>query len=203
MQPAEKNEDSATQSGRRGDNDDEVISTTVFVQNTQLMVKRQCQRTTRSIRWSKYSIVRLETQFIDTDELKFFHTVFIMSADKPARRARKRNDTQSGGEFRNDAVRERRYLEGTSESRRETQDTWAGAVENVEVAEIECVETMMSAELTEKSELLNLRHRIQFIHVDPEHVAECKPHSQSRLMRISRSGIEGHKEQAATREHRY
>ena len=31
-----------------------------------------------------------------------------------------------------------------------TQDTWAGAVENVEVAEIECVETMMSAELTEK-----------------------------------------------------
>ena len=36
-----------------------------------------------------------------------------------------------------------------------TQDTWVGAVENVEVAEIECVETMMSAELTEESELLN------------------------------------------------
>ena len=31
MQPAEKNEDSATQSGRRGDNDDEVISTTSSV----------------------------------------------------------------------------------------------------------------------------------------------------------------------------
>ena len=55
-----------------------------------------------------------------------------------------------------------------------TQDTWVGAVENVEVADIECVETMMSAELTEKSELLNLRHRIQFMQVDPEHVDECK-----------------------------
>ena len=31
MQPAEKNEDSATQLGRRGDNDDEVISTTSSV----------------------------------------------------------------------------------------------------------------------------------------------------------------------------
>ena len=31
MQPAEKNEDSATQSGKRGDNDDEVISTTSSV----------------------------------------------------------------------------------------------------------------------------------------------------------------------------
>ena len=31
MQAAEKNEDSATQSGRRGDNDDEVISTTSSV----------------------------------------------------------------------------------------------------------------------------------------------------------------------------
>ena len=60
-----------------------------------------------------------------------------------------------------------------------TQDTWVGAVENVEVAEIECVETMMSAELTEKSELLNLRHRIQFMQVDPEHVDECNPHSQN------------------------
>ena len=84
-----------------------------------------------------------------------------------------------------------------------TQDTLVGAVENVEVAEIERVETMMSAELTEKSELLNLRHRIQFMQVDPEHVDECKPHSQPRLMRISRRRIEGHKEQAATREHRY
>ena len=41
-----------------------------------------------------------------------------------------------------------------------TQDTWVGAVENAEVAEIECAETMMPAELTEKSELLNLRHRL-------------------------------------------
>ena len=31
MQPAEKNEDSATQSGRRGEKDDEVISTTISV----------------------------------------------------------------------------------------------------------------------------------------------------------------------------
>ena len=28
-----------------------------------------------------------------------------------------------------------------------TRDTWVGAIENVEVAEIECVETMVSAEL--------------------------------------------------------
>ena len=83
-----------------------------------------------------------------------------------------------------------------------TQDTWVGAVENAEIAEIECVETMTTAELTEKSELLNL-NRIQFMQVDPEHVDECQPHSQPRPMRISRSGIEGHKEQAATREHRY
>ena len=57
------------------------------------------------------------------------------------------------------------------------QDTWE-AVENAEVAEIECVETITTAELTEKSELLNLRYRIQFMQVDPEHVDECKPHSQ-------------------------
>ena len=31
---------------------------------------------------------------------------------------------------------------------------------------------------SEKSELLNLRYRIQFMQVDPEHVDECKPHSQ-------------------------
>ena len=83
------------------------------------------------------------------------------------------------------------------------RDPWVGAVENAEVAEIECVETMTTAELTEKSELLNLRHRIQFMQVDPEHVDECKPLSQPRLMRISQSGIEGHKEQAAKRENRY
>ena len=55
-----------------------------------------------------------------------------------------------------------------------TQDTWVGAVENAEVAE-----TMTTAELVGKSELLNLRHRIQFMQVDPEHVDECKPHSQN------------------------
>ena len=38
----------------------------------------------------KYSIVRLETQDIDTDEFQFFHTVLIKSADKPARRAGRR-----------------------------------------------------------------------------------------------------------------
>ena len=59
------------------------------------------------------------------------------------------------------------------------QDTWVGAVENAEVAEIECVETMTTAELTEKSEVFNLRHRIQFMQVDPEHVGGCKPHSQN------------------------
>ena len=59
------------------------------------------------------------------------------------------------------------------------QDTWVGAVENAEVAGIECVETMMTAELTEKSELLNLRTRIQFMQVDPEHVDECNTHSQN------------------------
>ena len=52
MQPAEKNEDSATQSGRRGDKDDEVSTQqAVSVQNIHLMVKGQCQRTTRSRRW--------------------------------------------------------------------------------------------------------------------------------------------------------
>ena len=67
----------------------------------------------------------------------------------------------------------------------------------------ESIEAMTAAELTEKPALLYLRHRIQFKQVDPEHVHECKPHSQPRPMRISRSGTEGHKEQAATREHRY
>ena len=33
------------------------------------------------------------------------------------------------------------------------------------------------------------RHRIQFKHVDPEHVDECKQHFQPRSMRISRSGM--------------
>ena len=67
----------------------------------------------------------------------------------------------------------------------------------------ESMEAMTEAELNEKPGLLNLKHRIQFKQVDPEHVDECKPHSQPRPMRISRSGIEEHKEQAATREHRY
>ena len=57
--------------------------------------------------------------------------------------------------------------------------------------------------MTDRPGLLNLKHRIQFKRVDPEHVDECKPHSQPRPMRISRSGIEGHKEQAATREYRH
>ena len=56
------------------------------------------------------------------------------------------------------------------------QDTRAGAVDNAEVAETECVETMTTAELILKSELFNLRHRIQFMQVDFEHVDECKPH---------------------------
>ena len=62
----------------------------------------------------------------------------------------------------------------------------------------ESMEAMTAAELTEKPGLLNLRHRIHFKQVDPEHVDECKPHSHPRLMRISRSGMEGHKKQAAT-----
>ena len=48
-----------------------------------------------------------------------------------------------------------------------TQDTWVGAVENVEVAEIECVETMMSAELTEKSRIAQLEEQ------DPIHAGRC------------------------------
>ena len=71
----------------------------VLVQNIQLMVKRQCQRTKRSRRWQKYSIVRLETQDIDTDELKFFHALLIKSADELARQAGEGNDSRSGGEF--------------------------------------------------------------------------------------------------------
>ena len=50
---------------------------------------------------------------------------------------------------------------------------------------------VMAAKLTEKPGLLNLRHRIQFKHVDPEHADECKPHSQPRPMRILRSGMKG------------
>ena len=53
----------------------------------------------------------------------------------------------------------------------------------------ESMEAMTAAELTEKPGLLNLRHRIQFKQVDPEHVDECKPRSQPRPMRISRSGM--------------
>ena len=55
----------------------------------------------------------------------------------------------------------------------------------------ESMEAMTAAELTEKPGLLNLKHRIQFKQVDPEHFDECKPHSQPRPMRISRSGMEG------------
>ena len=72
----------------------------------------------------------------------------------------------------------------TSESRRgKTQDTWAGAVENAEVAEIECAETMTTAELTEKSELLNLR---QFMQEDPEHVDELQTTFPYEFRRESR-----------------
>ena len=52
-------------------------------------------------------------------------------------------------------------------------------------------EAMTAAELTEKPGLLNLKHRIQFNKVDPEHSDECKPHSQPRPMRTSRIGMEG------------
>ena len=55
----------------------------------------------------------------------------------------------------------------------------------------ESMEAMTAPELTEKPGLLNLRHRIQIKQVDPEHVDECEPYSQPRMMRISRSGIEG------------
>ena len=49
MQQAEKNEDSDTQSARRGDDDVEVISTkAVIVQNIQMIVERRSRRTTRS-----------------------------------------------------------------------------------------------------------------------------------------------------------
>ena len=47
----------------------------------------------------------------------------------------------------------------------------------------------MAAELTEKLSLQILRHRIQFKLIVPEDVDECKPHSQPRPMRISRSGM--------------
>ena len=55
----------------------------------------------------------------------------------------------------------------------------------------ESMEAMTAAELTEKLSLQILKHRIQFKQVDPEHFDECKPHSQPRPMRISRSGMEG------------
>ena len=59
-----------------------------------------------------------ETQDIDTDELNFFHAVLIKSADKLARQDGERNETRSGGEFRqDDDVQERRHREGNSESR--------------------------------------------------------------------------------------
>ena len=67
----------------------------------------------------------------------------------------------------------------------------------------ESMEAMTAAELTENPGLLNLRHRIQIKQADPGRVDVCKPHSQPRVVRITRSGIEEHKEQAATREHRY
>ena len=40
-----------------------------------------------------YTSESLETQDIGTDELKFFHTVLIKSADKLARQDGERNDT--------------------------------------------------------------------------------------------------------------
>ena len=57
--------------------------------------------------------------------------------------------------------------------------------------DMESMEAMTAAELTEKPGLLNLKHRVQFKQVDLEHFDECRPHSQPRPMRISRSGMEG------------
>ena len=144
MQPAEKNEDSATQSGRRGDNDDEVISTTSSVSLEH--PDGQCQRTTRSRKWQKYSIVRLETQDIDTDELNFFHTV-----SHQVRRQASETSTQKGMthilevdfDTTTPFVKEDTAKELQNHARK-AQDTGVGAVENAEVAEIECVETMDS-----------------------------------------------------------
>ena len=64
--------------------------------------------------------MRLSTQDIDKYELKFFHAVLIKSADELKRQAGEGNDTRSAGEFQqDDAVRERRNREGTSEPSRE------------------------------------------------------------------------------------
>ena len=100
MQPTERNEDSATQSGRRGDNDDEVISTTSSVSAEHPVDGQETVSTNHKIeKMVAVSIAMLETQDIDTDELKFFHAVLIKSADELARQAGEGNDTRSGDEF--------------------------------------------------------------------------------------------------------
>ena len=109
VQQAEKNEDSATQkksrkSGRR----EEMMmmrssaQKAFIVQKIGTIVERQCRRPRRSIILLKYTIVKLETQAIDTDKLKFFHGFLQFSSNHTI------------WTFPQDyAIRERRYREGT------------------------------------------------------------------------------------------
>ena len=75
--------------------------------------------------------------------------------------------------------------------RRMNEGEMCNAVVPVFANDKESMEAMTAAEITEKPGLLNLRHRPRFKQVDPELVDECKPHSQPRSMRISRSGMKG------------
>ena len=110
----------------------------------------------------------METQDIGTDELKkFFQQAKEMT-----------HNLDVNFEEMTPFV-QRKDREGALESRRESSGHADGAVENAEVAETECVQTMTTAEINVKSDLFNLRHRIQFMQVDFEHVDECKPHSKN------------------------
>ena len=115
MQQAEKNNDSATESGGKGDNDVEVVSTKCSDRAEHPDDCRETVPTNNKIeKIVEVHHCKVGTEDIDTDKLKFFHAVLIKVADKLARQAGERNDTRSRGEFRrDDAVREGRYREGT------------------------------------------------------------------------------------------
>ena len=134
MQPAEKDEDSATQSGRRGDNDDEVISTTSSVSAEHPVDGQEAVSTNNKIE------KMVEVLYCKVGDARHRHGR-VEVPDKLARQAGEGNDTRSGGEFQqDDAVRERRNREGTAEPRRENSGH-VSRCRNAEVAMrgIECV----------------------------------------------------------------
>ena len=101
-----------------------------IVQNIQMIVEGQCQRPRRSRRLLKYTIVRLEIQVIDTDNLKFSHGC-VQYSPHPRTNWRRKLRTIWTSFGKEDTAKELRNHAA------KTQDTSVDAVESTDVVEIE------------------------------------------------------------------